>query len=152
MKQFIVINEETANECCAWSGGSPGTAPPGCSALTARHDPLRSRLWGHASSGGLRRSLDRLSAAFFGPIRKTLCPIAFRTLRGGFYVSSGPRRRDRLTPSLLFLPQSFQFQRRRAAGCAAQPSPSSHGPCGVVIAFLDDFLFKSAVLLIFQMK
>lgn len=32
------------------------------------------------------------------------------------------------------------------------PSPSSYGPCGVVIAFLDDFLFKSAVLLIFQMK
>lgn len=32
------------------------------------------------------------------------------------------------------------------------PSPSSDGPCGVVIAFLDDFLFKSAVLLIFQMK
>lgn len=33
-----------------------------------------------------------------------------------------------------------------------RPSPSSYGPCGVVIAFLDDFLFKSAVLLIFQMK
>lgn len=32
------------------------------------------------------------------------------------------------------------------------PSPSSYGPCGVVIAFLDGFLFKSAVLLIFQMK
>lgn len=44
----------------------------------------------------------------------------------------------------------FNFSARKWQ--VTRPSPPRSGPRGVVIAFLDDFLFKSAVLLIFQMK
>ena len=44
------------------------------------------------------------------------------------------------------------FNFRACEWQVTHPSPSCYGPCGVVIGFLDDFLFKSAVLLIFQMK
>lgn len=45
----------------------------------------------------------------------------------------------------------FNFQFMEVAGRTSQVHRVM-GPCGLVIAFLDDFLFKSAVLLIFQMK
>lgn len=60
--------------------------------------------------------------------------------------------RDRPACATIAILATVTLISARVSGRSHVPGPSSCGLCEVVIALLDDFLFKSAVLLIFQMK
>lgn len=126
--------------------------PPPFSALPSLPPSI---LLGKGSGGtppseGLRWRLDQFSAGLFGQIKRTSCLIAFRIFCRVFMFSwDGGGGTD---PSHHCYSCHSRFNFSAGTWRATQPSPPSYGPCGVVIAFLDDFLFKSAVLLIFQMK
>lgn len=142
MKQFIVINAETANKCQAGSGGSLG-AP--------------SLIWHSVfivlfivlpgSLGGLPESMWEATGQVFCCSIETntgTSPLqAFLRVEGERWTH--PRHRHCYSCHSYFNFPTWKWQ-------VTRPSPLRYGPCGVVIAFLDDFLFKSAVLLIFQMK
>lgn len=87
MKQFIVINAETASKCWVWSRGSPGTPSP---FDAVRPLPPFIILWGRvlgdrASSEGLRCVVfDHFSAGLFWQIRRVSCLISFRIFCRGF--------------------------------------------------------------------
>lgn len=149
MKQLIVINTETANKCQVGSGGSL-RAPPCFGAPSPL--PHSSSFWGILGGGHhCGKSSTSFRLAYCDKEEALLPDLSSRLLRC-LYVSCEWRgETDPSAPAIVIRAHScFNF-----SSCKWQvtrPSPSSYGPCGVVIAFLDDFLFKSAVLLIFQMK
>lgn len=157
MKQFIVINAETASKCWVWSGESPGAPPSFSSLCSLSPSPPSSSLslerksLGGASfwEGLYSTVLDQFSTGLFWQ-RKIFYLTSFRRFCRVFTFSKADGGGTNPCHHCYSCHNHFNFGTWKWQ--VTHPSPSSYGPCGVVIAFLDDFLFKSAVLLIFQMK
>lgn len=91
MKQFIVINTETANKCRVGSGGSPAT-PPSFGCLCALPHSLS---FPGVSGYTMAEVIGQVSAGFSMTPRKALWLDLSSRLLGGRYVFEGRRRRDR---------------------------------------------------------
>lgn len=153
MKQFIVINAETANKCWVWSWGSPDTATPSvlCVCCPRGYPSGKGSRGTPAPEGPGCAVFDRVSATLLWRLRMIPCLISPSHSPLGVFVSAkdGGGGTD---PGHHCYSCHNHFNFRACEWQVTHPSPSRYGPCGVVIGFLDDFLFKSAVLLIFQMK